>query len=350
MKNEPDVRIGRTSPHQPISPPALSSSQYLTCLTSSSSAVFALPSIRSTSYIPSVSPSHIFFIELSLLILTTISFPTVSSIFVNMAPPAFSDIAKPSLDLLNKDFYHTAAATLEVKSKAPNGVAFTVKGKSDHKSGINGQLEAKYTDKPTGLTLTQAWTTFNALDTKVELDNTIANGLKAEVLTQFLPASKNTGAKLNLHFRQPNFHGRAFFDLLKGPTFNGDLTVGHEGFLVGAEVGYDVTSAKITRYAAGLGYSVPEYTAAITASNNLSVFSASYYHKVNSQVEAGAKTTWDAKGTSAVGLEVGSKYKLDSLAFVKVTLFPLLYHYMVRRLFTLVLILLLHRQKSTMRA
>ncbi|KAF3311545.1 Mitochondrial porin, variant 2 [Orbilia oligospora] len=267
-----------------------------------------------------------------------------------MAPPAFSDIAKPSLDLLNKDFYHTAAATLEVKSKAPNGVAFTVKGKSDHKSGINGQLEAKYTDKPTGLTLTQAWTTFNALDTKVELDNTIANGLKAEVLTQFLPASKNTGAKLNLHFRQPNFHGRAFFDLLKGPTFNGDLTVGHEGFLVGAEVGYDVTSAKITRYAAGLGYSVPEYTAAITASNNLSVFSASYYHKVNSQVEAGAKTTWDAKGTSAVGLEVGSKYKLDSLAFVKVTLFPLLYQCMVRRLFTLVLILLLHRQKSTMRA
>ncbi|EWC45703.1 mitochondrial outer membrane protein porin [Drechslerella stenobrocha 248] len=236
-----------------------------------------------------------------------------------MAPPAFSDIAKPSLDLLNKDFYHTSAATLEVKSKAPNGVAFTVKGKSDHKTGaINGQIEAKYTDKPTGLTLTQAWTTLNALDTKVELDNTIANGLKAEVLTQFLPASKNTGAKLNLHFRQPNFHGRALFDLLKGPTFNGDLTVGHEGFLVGAEVGYDVTSAKITRYSAGFGYSVSEYTAAITASNNFSIFSASYYHKVNAQVEASAKATWDAKSTSTVGLEVGSKYKLDQLAFVKV--------------------------------
>lgn len=32
-------------------------------------------------------------------------------------------------------------ANLEVKSKAPNGVAFTVKGKSDHKTGaINGQV------------------------------------------------------------------------------------------------------------------------------------------------------------------------------------------------------------------
>jgi hypothetical protein len=33
------------------------------------------------------------------------------------------------------------AANLEVKSKAPNGVAFTVKGKSDHKTGaIAGQV------------------------------------------------------------------------------------------------------------------------------------------------------------------------------------------------------------------
>lgn len=32
-------------------------------------------------------------------------------------------------------------ANLEVKSKAPNGVAFTVKGKSDNKTGaINGQV------------------------------------------------------------------------------------------------------------------------------------------------------------------------------------------------------------------
>ncbi|KAI5809693.1 eukaryotic porin/Tom40 [Peziza echinospora] len=235
-----------------------------------------------------------------------------------MAPVPFSDIAKPSNDLLSKDFYHTAAAALEVKSKAPNGVQFTVKGKSDHKSGaVAGSIEAKYTDKPTGLTLTQAWTTYNALDTKIELDNTFANGLKAEVLTQFLPASKSKGAKLNLHFKQPLFHARAFFDLLKGPSFNGDAVIGHDGFLAGAEVGYDVTTGSITRYSAAVGYSVPEYTAAITATNNLSVFSASYYHKVNALVEAGAKASWDAKSNGQPSLEIATKYKLDSAAFVK---------------------------------
>ncbi|OJD27345.1 mitochondrial outer membrane protein porin [Blastomyces percursus] len=298
------------------------------------------------------------------------------------APPAFSDIAKAANDLLNKDFYHTSAANLEVKSKAPNGVTFNVKGKSAHEGPINGSLEAKYVDAPTGnalllpntrrkpllhsqeapksprnmkidfasmryhppnllnfvislsglpdrssirlmfhpcsgLTLTQTWTTSNSLDTKLELDNNIAKGLKAEILTQYLPSSQSKGAKLNLHFKQPNIHARAFFDLLKGPTANFDAVLGHEGFLVGAEGGYDVQKAAITKYSAAVAYSLPEYSAAITASNNLSLFSASYYHRVNAQVEAGAKATWDSKVGNTVGLEVASKYRLDPSSFAK---------------------------------
>ncbi|XHG00621.1 hypothetical protein AWENTII_004053 [Aspergillus wentii] len=290
------------------------------------------------------------------------------------APAAFSDIAKATNDLLNKDFYHTSAASLEVKSKAPNGVTFNVKGKNAHEGPIAGSLEAKYVDKPTGkrpimrkppdpkpnslngsrpmcfissrhvlsrsikfhvmsritdhtttlicnpysgLTLTQAWTTANALDTKLELDNNIAKGLKAEIMTQYQPSKQSKGAKLNLYFKQPNLHARAFFDLLNGPSANFDAVLGHEGFLVGAEGGYDVQKAAITKYAAAVGFSVPQYTAAITAGNNLTVFSASYYHRVNQQVEAGAKAAWDSKTGNSVGLEVASKYRLDPSSFAK---------------------------------
>lgn len=169
-----------------------------------------------------------------------------------------------------------------------------------------------------GLTLTQAWTTHNKLDTKLELENSIAKGLKAEAIAHFVPTTQEKGAKVNLFFKQPNFHARAFFDLLKGPTANVDAVIGHEGFLAGAEAGYDVQKAAITRYSAAIGYTVPQYTAAITATNNLSVFSASYYHKVNSEVEAGAKATWDSKGSNNVGLEVASKYRLDPTSFAKV--------------------------------
>ena len=169
-----------------------------------------------------------------------------------------------------------------------------------------------------GLTVTQAWTTQNVLDTKIELDNSFAKGLKAEVLGHFVPTTQALGAKVNLYFKQPNFHARAFFDLLRGPTANVDLVLGHEGFLAGAEAGYDVQKAAITRYSAAVGYTAPEYTAAITSTNNLSVFSASYYHRVNAQVEAGAKATWDSKGPNNVGLEVASKYRLDPTSFAKV--------------------------------
>lgn len=170
-----------------------------------------------------------------------------------------------------------------------------------------------------GLSITQLWTTTNALDTKIELDNNIAKGLKAELLGHFVPHTQAVGAKVNLDFKQPHFRARAFFDLLRGPTANVDLVLGHEGFLAGAEAGYDVQKAAITRYSAAVGYTTPEYTAAITSTNNLSVFSASYYHRVNSQVEAGAKATWDSKGSHNVGLEVASKYRLDPTSFAKVT-------------------------------
>lgn len=170
-----------------------------------------------------------------------------------------------------------------------------------------------------GLTITQSWNTVNALDTKLELNDAVAKGLKAELLASFLPTTQAKGAKFNLHFKQANFHGRAFFDLLKGPTANVDAVIGQDGFLAGASAGYDVQKAAITSYAAAIGYSAPQYTAAITAANNLSVFSASYYHKVNGQVEAGAKATWDSKSSNNVGLEVASKYRLDPVSFAKVS-------------------------------
>lgn len=218
---------------------------------------------------------------------------------------------------MNKDFYHLSAGTIEVKSNTPNNVAFKVTGKSSHDKATSGALEGKYSDKSLGLTLTQTWNTANALDTKIELADSLAKGLKAETIFQFLPASNNTGAKLNLTFKQSAFHGRAFFDLLKGPTANVDAVIGHEGFLAGASAGYDVQKAAVTGYSAAVGYVAPQYSAAVTATDNLSVFAASYYHKVNKQVEASAKAVWNSKSGNAVGLEVATKYRLDPVSFAK---------------------------------
>lgn len=234
-----------------------------------------------------------------------------------MSVPAFSDISKAPSDLLTKDFYHLAKGNLEIKTKAPNGVAFTAKGKQAHEGVISGSVESKYADKASGVTLTQGWTTANVLDTKIEVDEAFTPGLKGELSSSFVPSSGAKNAKLAVYFKQPAFHARGFFDLLKGPTFTGDVTVGHDGFLAGAEIGYDILNGKITKYSAALGYAASAYTTAVTATDSLSVFAASYYHKVNSFTEAAAKATWDSKTGQNVGLEVGAKHRLDESAFAK---------------------------------
>jgi hypothetical protein len=44
--------------------------------------------------------------------------------------------------LLNKDFYHLSAGTIEVKSNTPNNVAFKVTGKSSHDKATSGAVRA----------------------------------------------------------------------------------------------------------------------------------------------------------------------------------------------------------------
>jgi len=242
----------------------------------------------------------------------------VEKIIPKFPPPAFSDIAKASNDLINKDFYHTAAAALEVKLKAPNGVNFTAKGTSAHDGPVTSSLEGKKS-LSNGISITQSWNTANMLATKVELNDTFASGLKTEILSNFNPAAGNKGQKVNLHFKQPAFHGRAFVDYSAAGAIGttADAVVSHEGMVVGGEVGYDVQKAAITKYSAAVGYTTPLYNAAVTATNSLSVFTASYYQRVNPAVEAGARAVWDSKSGNNVGLELAAKYKLDPASFAK---------------------------------
>ncbi|KAH7103339.1 voltage-dependent ion-selective channel [Auriculariales sp. MPI-PUGE-AT-0066] len=239
-------------------------------------------------------------------------------------PPVWKDFGKSANDLLNKDF-PIDKTTVEVKTKTPSNVTFRVFGEQHSKKPehITADLEAKYADKKSGLTFTQTWTTLNQLKTLVELDEKIAKGVKLELNTSLTPAphgsDKAVAAKstlLTAIWKQPGLHTRASLDLFKGPIVNADAVLGRDGFLVGLEGSYNVSEGRITKYATAVGFSAPEYAVAVHGLGNLSTFAASYYHKVNPDVEAGAKATWDTKN-SHVSLEVASKAYLDQASFVK---------------------------------
>ncbi|KAF9533192.1 eukaryotic porin/Tom40 [Crepidotus variabilis] len=232
-------------------------------------------------------------------------------------PPSWKDLGKSSNDLLSKD-YHYHGTSLEVKTQTPSNVSFKVQGTRDSKSAIAGDIEGKWTDKVHGLTLTQTWTTANVLRNQVELDNIIAKGLKLDLATSLAPEKGAKTAVVNTVYKQSGLHTRATLDVLRGPIFTADAVLGRDGFLVGAEAAYNVTGGNITRYAAALGYNAPEYAVTIHGLSNFKAFSASYYHRVSRDVEAGAKAVYDTNAThGGVALEVGTKTYLDSSAFVK---------------------------------
>jgi len=233
-------------------------------------------------------------------------------------PPSWKDLGNSSNDLLGKD-YPFQGTSLEVKTKTPSNVTFKVAGARDSKtSNIAGDIEAKYADFKNGLVFTESWTTSNVLKSQLELENYLAKGLKLDINTALMPEKGSKSALLNVVYKQSGVHTRAVLDVFKGPTFTADTVFGRDGFLFGAETAYNVTEGKISRYAAALGYNAKEYSVTLHGLNNLNTFSASYYHRVSPDVEAGAKAVYDTKATtSGVALEVGAKAYLDSAAFVK---------------------------------
>ncbi|KAI8804049.1 eukaryotic porin/Tom40 [Cladochytrium replicatum] len=234
---------------------------------------------------------------------------------MSKVPPTFSDLAKASNDLLGKDF-PVGAAKLEVHTTTSNGIKFSVTGNKDNKSGsIGSDLKVKYTDKPRGLAVTETWTTANALSAQVEFTDSIAKGVKLDLNGSLTP-NHGQHVKAGVEYKQDYAVVRTALDLFKGPTLAGDAVVGSDGWLAGAEVSYDLADARLTRYQFALGYSVPEYTASLHANNQFSTFTAAYFHRVNGDIEAGGRATWN-KTSEKVHIEVGTKYNLDRTTFLK---------------------------------
>ncbi|KAG0236343.1 voltage-dependent ion-selective channel [Mortierella sp. GBAus27b] len=240
-------------------------------------------------------------------------------------PVPFADLGKATNDLLSKDF-PVGQTKFELKTVTADNVTFHVLGHQDNKTGhIAGELKTKYVDYKNGLTVTEAWTTGNHLTTQIEVENKGAKGLKVDITGGYFPHDGKKNAKIGAQYKKLGVNSRAYVDLFKGPTLTADVVVGRDGFSVGGDVAYDANASYITRFAAAAGFTAPEYAVTLHANNSFKVFSASYYHRINADLEAGGKAVWDTKAAPAAGptakgpvaLEVGAKLYLDRNAFVK---------------------------------
>ncbi|KAI9202719.1 eukaryotic porin/Tom40 [Polychytrium aggregatum] len=233
-------------------------------------------------------------------------------------PPSYSNIGKETNDLLGKDF-PAGNVKLEFNSTASNGLKFTVTGSNNagKTGGIIADIKSKFSDKARGFTFTESWTTANVLGVQLELQDNIAKGLKLDVNASILPAIGSKSVKAGAEYKQEYIFTRANIDLFRGPTIAGDVVVGNDGYIVGGDIAYDVNDAKVTRYNGAVGYANKEYSVTLHATNAFNTFAASYFHRLNPEVEAGARAVWNKSSDANVTIELGSKYTLDKEAFAK---------------------------------
>lgn len=232
----------------------------------------------------------------------------------------FSDISKPSKDLLNDDY--SSGTTLKVKSKAgPVGV--TIESDRDSLGAISSKIGTKFS---------YAGLSFDKLQFKADGSNVLETSLVP------CPGCKmtfksNKGADLGFEYTKGGFTSTGTFDVL-GMSKISASTCGSvsPGINLGADLSYGLSGkmAGLSSYNVGASYASGPLFASATTASKLSQVNVGLLYKVNSDLSLASSTSHSgssmcnimAVGGAYTGLsQVGTvKAKLDSKGVISATL------------------------------
>jgi len=232
-----------------------------------------------------------------------------------MAPTEFNDIGKTVRDLLTKD-YNFGKAKIEAKTTTKSGVEFTSSlERADPDGGLKGEVKTKLKHADSGLVFTDTYNSNNDLNIKVEAPE-LVDGLKLDLETSFQPYPPKKEVKLGYTFKGDSFITTACANVFQSPKIKADAVIGHEGFIAGAQLTFDVASSGLSDYAAAVGYAEAEYGVTVHANRKLTSFVTTYNHNVSKDVTVAAQATWGSSDKSIL-IEFGTQYKLDADSTIK---------------------------------
>lgn len=165
-----------------------------------------------------------------------------------MAPPCYADLGKQARDLFSKNyrkpgvrlglksrrqrisllFIDFGLVKLDVKTRTPKGVEFTVNGNSNNDTGrVNASLETKYLFRDFGLTVKEKWDTDNTLAAEATFEDQLMKGSKLGVLATFAPQSGKKTGTLKSSLKGENFNANTDVDYdYAGPILHSALVLG----------------------------------------------------------------------------------------------------------------------------
>uniref|UniRef100_A0A6J0SHS2 Non-selective voltage-gated ion channel VDAC3 n=2 Tax=Pogona vitticeps TaxID=103695 RepID=A0A6J0SHS2_9SAUR len=230
-------------------------------------------------------------------------------------PPVYCDLGKSARDIFNKG-YGFGMVKLELKTKSSSGVEFITMGSSNtDTSKASGNLETKYKFKDYGLTFAQKWNTDNTLGTELTMEDKLAEGLKLNLETMFVPNTGKKSGKLKTAYKREYINLGCNVDIdLSGPTIYGWAVLGYEGWLAGYQMAFDTAKSKLSQNNFALGYKAADFQLH-TNVNDGTEFGGSIYQKVSDKVETAVNLAWTA-GSNNTRFGIGTKYQLDDKSSV----------------------------------
>jgi len=225
--------------------------------------------------------------------------------------PEFKDIGKSARDLVSKDF-PIGELKIEAKTETDNGVKFTTTGSQrNHDGNITGEIKTEFSCH--GVNVTDAYDSQNTVRITAEKRDVFTQGLRVKVEPTFVPFSGHRDLKLSAGFQSEHVHATTTVDAFKNSA-NVSVVAGHGDFIVGGDI--TLRSKDIGPYGLIFGYSKPTHEIVLSAKDKLNTFCGSYYHSINSDLQASASAIWTRKDNNTI-IEIGAAYRIDKDASTK---------------------------------
>jgi len=236
-----------------------------------------------------------------------------------MAPVKFDDLGKAASDLINKN-YHFGFVNLDAKTTSANGMTFTTKGVHNTNTGaVNGGIETEMS-LANGVTFTESLGTDNVINSTLSLDDKLANGLKVDIESSFVPDSGKMNAALKAAYTANDMvNATVDIDCSTKPTIQLSSVFGGipslKGFSVGCQASYD--TANLSLVSPNIGFSYQDGDFLLHAGvNDSSKYVGSVHHQISEKLSAGALVNYTS-GSSSSTITLGGKYIMDANSFVK---------------------------------
>ena len=187
-------------------------------------------------------------------------------------PAPFSEIGKRAKDLLYKDYNFDHKFSLSIPNSTGLGLIATGLKKDQI---FVGDISTLY--KSGNTTVDVKVDTYSNISTKVTV-NDILHGTKA-ALSFNIPDHKS--GKLDVQYLHPHAAVDSSIGLNPSPLLELSAAIGSKDLRLGAEVGFNTTSASFTKYNAGVAFNKPDFSVALMLADKGQTLKASYIHYVD---------------------------------------------------------------------